>query len=151
MYIYVLQLRQYKYYVGKKTNPKFRLSQHFNLNASRWTQKYKPLKVVELIDNCDSYDEDKITLKYMNKYGINNVRGGSFCKIKLLNNEVKIIEQMLKGANDTCYKCGRHDHFVKDCTMVNNDQIITISKKSFLEISIGVLSDIYYSIFPPNK
>ena len=45
-----------------------------------WTTKYKPIKVVELIEG-DNYDEDKYTLKYMEQYGIDNVRGGSFCQI----------------------------------------------------------------------
>ena len=31
IYIYVLELENKKYYVGKTTNPDFRLEQHFNL------------------------------------------------------------------------------------------------------------------------
>jgi hypothetical protein len=83
LYIYVLELTKYNYYVGKTTNHDFRLESHFDANGSAWTKKFKPLKVIELIDGCDSFDEDKYTLKYMEKYGINNVRGGSFCEIKL--------------------------------------------------------------------
>ena len=34
VFIYVLELENKKYYIGKTNNPKFRLDQHFNLNGS---------------------------------------------------------------------------------------------------------------------
>ena len=83
VYIYILKLINDKYYVGKSNNPSIRLESHFSSNGSVWTQKYKPLEVIEVIPDCDNYDEDKYTLKMMNKYGILNVRGGSFCQINL--------------------------------------------------------------------
>lgn len=81
--IYVLKLEKGKYYVGKTNNPRFRLENHFNSNGSQWTKKYKPLKIIEIKPDCDDYDEDKITRQYMDKYGIENVRGGSFVSINL--------------------------------------------------------------------
>ena len=78
VFIYIIQLEKGKYYIGKTNNPQFRLESHFNSTGSEWTKIYKPLRVIELKPNCDDYDEDKITRQYMDKYGINNVRGGSF-------------------------------------------------------------------------
>ena len=101
VYIYILQLEDnsplhgYKYYIGKTTQPEIRLESHFNSNGSYWTKKYKPIKVLEIIPNCDEYDEDKYTLKYMEKYGINNVRGGSFCEIKLNKENIITIKKMI--------------------------------------------------------
>ena len=106
MFIYVLLLVNNKYYVGKTKNPEFRISSHFRSDGSEWTKKYKPKKLLKMYKNCDSYDEDKITLKYMSKYGIENVRGGSFCKLYLNRENKNTIEQMLKGTNDQCFKCG---------------------------------------------
>ena len=83
VFIYALQLQDGKYYIGKTNSPSFRLDSHFNSNGSAWTQLYKPIKILEIIPNCDDYDEDKYTRKYMDKYGINNVRGGSFVSIEL--------------------------------------------------------------------
>ena len=83
VYIYVLQLDKDKYYIGKTNNPQFRLESHFNLQGSEWTKLYKPIQILELITDCDDYDEDKYTLIYMDKYGIDNVRGGSFTTIEL--------------------------------------------------------------------
>ena len=70
VYIYILQLEQGRYYVGKTNNPQFRLEQHFNSTGSAWTSKYKPVSVETIIPDCDDYDEDKHTKKYMAKYGI---------------------------------------------------------------------------------
>ena len=72
VFIYVLELENNKYYIGKTDNPQFRLESHFNSNGAAWTKKYKPINIIELIPNCDDYDEDKYTLKYMEKYGIDN-------------------------------------------------------------------------------
>ncbi len=65
LFIYILELIKNKYYVGKTTNQKFRFEQHLNPVGSAWTKKYKPIKLIELIPNCDSFNEDKQTLKYM--------------------------------------------------------------------------------------
>ena len=83
VYIYVLQLEKGKYYVGKTKNPYFRFENHFYSSGSEWVILYKPIRILELIADCDDYDEDKYTLIYMDKYGIDNVRGGSFTTIEL--------------------------------------------------------------------
>ena len=115
VFIYVLELENNKYYIGKTNNPKFRLESHFNSNGSWWTKKYKPLNVIELLSDCDNFDEDKYTIKYMVKYGIENVRGGSFCKIKLSNENIITLNQIINSVSDKCYICNNYNHFAKDC------------------------------------
>ena len=115
VFIYILQLDKDKYYIGKTNNPDFRLEQHRNSNGSTWTKKYKPISVIDILPNCDDYDEDKYTIKYMEKYGVNNVRGGSFCEIKLSNENIMTLKQMIRGVTDKCYICGNSDHFAKKC------------------------------------
>ena len=94
VYIYILQLEKGKFYVGKTINPSFRLDSHFNSNGSAWTKIYKPIKMIELIPNCDDYDEDKYTRMYMDKYGIDNVRGGSFVSVELEQSTINHLKQM---------------------------------------------------------
>ena len=81
--IYVLKLENNKFYVGKSNNPIKRLEQHINNSGSIWTNQNKPINIIELIPNCDDFDEDKFTIKYMKQYGIYNVLGGSFCQVEL--------------------------------------------------------------------
>jgi predicted GIY-YIG superfamily endonuclease len=120
LYIYVLLLELGKYYVGKTTNPSFRIDRHFDSNGSEWTRKYKPIKILEIMSNCDDFDEDKYTLKYMAKKGIYNVRGGSFCKINFDKETIAIISKMIMSSEDKCYMCGEKGHFANKCTVVNS-------------------------------
>ena len=83
VFIYVLKLEQNKYYIGKTDNPNIRLENHFSSNGSEWTKLYKPLNIIDIIPNCDNYDEDKYTKIYMDKFGIDNVRGGIYVQIEL--------------------------------------------------------------------
>jgi len=117
VYIYVLELKSYKYYIGKTTNPYFRLKEHFNANGSSWTKKYVPFKVLELIEGDDE-DEDKYTIKYMKKYGIDNVRGGSFCRLELSYSDRTTLDKMIVSQEDKCFKCNKKGHFAIECKSI---------------------------------
>ena len=113
--IYVLKCRNGKYYVGKteKTAMK-RYKEHAAGNGCAWTRKYRPIELVECTFG-DKFDEDKKTKKYMDKYGIDNVRGGSYCQIKLDQASLASLKKEMNGANDKCNKCGKSGHFMRDC------------------------------------
>lgn len=131
VYIYILMLTQGKYYVGKTSNPNFRIESHFNSEGSEWTKIYKPKKILELIDG-DDYDEDKYTKMYMDKYGIDNVRGGSYTSI-ILDKETK--NQLLKISNSTnnrCFNCGKEGHFANNCRFYKSFSYSKTYSKSLL-------------------
>jgi len=122
-YIYVLECEDNRYYIGKTNNPVFRIEQHNNGVGTVWTQKYKPIKVVETIETNDAFDEDKITKKYMMKFGIEFVRGGSYTKIKLDDWMIKSLEHEFMSAKDICYICKEKGHFAKECQLNNQFNI----------------------------
>ena len=78
--LYVLELEEGKYYVGTTSNLNYRLAQHWNKQGAKWTQKYRPVKVFDVVYPLTPNLENETTLQYMRAYGWENVRGGSWCK-----------------------------------------------------------------------
>lgn len=117
VFIYSLKLQRGKYYIGKTESPNFRLQDHFDSSGSAWTKKYKPISIHQVTPDMNDHDEQRITQEYMSKYGIDNVRGGPWCKVVLSDDEKKFIQKLIDGENDKCYQCGSSDHFAKDCKM----------------------------------
>lgn len=77
---------------------------------------HKPVKVLETQDSKDSYDEDKFVKKYMEKHGIDNVRGGSYVTKTLDDSTYHYLQKEIWSAKNCCTNCGSNSHFVKDCT-----------------------------------
>ena len=81
--LYIIKLIQNKYYIGKTNKLEKRLIEHTENKGSKWTSIYYPINLIQIIPNCDKYDEDMYTEIYMEKYGIENVRGGTYAQAKL--------------------------------------------------------------------
>jgi hypothetical protein len=61
----------------------------------------------------------------MDKYGIDNVRGGSFVTIELDSNTIAILKQMSNGTSNKCFVCGNDSHFSSDCPKnTKKDEIV---------------------------
>jgi predicted GIY-YIG superfamily endonuclease len=83
-YIYVLQLVEDRYYVGRTTNILNRIEQHFTgCGAAVYTKKYQPIKVIEIVEELSKYDERNKTIEIMNKYGWEKVRGAHWCSLEI--------------------------------------------------------------------
>jgi predicted GIY-YIG superfamily endonuclease len=113
--IYILKLTDNKYYVGKSKDPEKRFMEHVNGDGSTWTAKYEPIEILKVIKDASPFDEDKFVKEYMSKFGIKNVRGGSYVKEALDEIELYNLKKEIWGATDCCTQCGRKGHFVKDC------------------------------------
>ena len=113
--IYIIECEGGKRYVGKSGNAVERYDQHKNGNGSEWTKKYKPVKLLEIRQMTSEHDENNITKDLMKKYGINNVRGGSYCQVVLPEMSKKALEIEVLGNTDACFKCGKRGHFANKC------------------------------------
>lgn len=87
--LYALELQGNNYYVGMTSygDPYKRYKEHVNggPRSAGWTRLYKPLTILETRkvgmmsqSECAKL-EDSMTVEYIDKYGIDNVRGGSMC------------------------------------------------------------------------
>ena len=114
-YIYILKLKNNKYYIGKTYNIDNRYEQHLNGTGSSWTKKYKPVSIIKQIKSTSQFDEDKYVKEYMAKYGIENVRGGTYTSIELDDISLFQLQKELWHSKNLCTRCGRNSHFVKDC------------------------------------
>jgi hypothetical protein len=115
LFIYVLKLAEEKYYVGKTMNNiTQRMEEHMAGNGSEWTKKYTPIEVME-VKAGDEYDEDKYVLKYMQRYGIDHVRGGSFSQVVLPFDQYVQAWRSIQNASGNCTACGKNDHTIEAC------------------------------------
>ena len=114
-YIYILELSNNKYYIGRSKNPKSRITKHYNREGSAWTKIHKPILTIDVFKEKSKFDEDFVTLQYMEKYGIQKVRGGTFSQVKLKKEEIYFINKMLNSKSNRCYKCGGTNHYINEC------------------------------------
>lgn len=131
--IYILELEDNKYYVGKTNNIVQRWKDHIAGKASYWTSQYKPISIIKVIEDCEDdkvFNEDKYVKEYMLLYGIDNVRGGYYNQYKLNYSIVSALEKELKTSND-----------IKD--FLNNicieDYILVFKEASIIELNNEIL------------
>jgi predicted GIY-YIG superfamily endonuclease len=115
--LYVLELTNKKYYVGKTTDMMRRYEEHKNGKGSQWTSKYKPLKMLLCRALEGVHDENNTTKDYMKKYGIEHVRGGIYTQMVLPADVTSVLQREFVGTEDKCYKCNLAGHFGSQCTV----------------------------------
>jgi hypothetical protein len=116
MIIYVLRLENHKFYIGRTNDLHERIAAHLSGNGCEFTKRYKMKKVIEIIESNDIFDEDKITKKYMARFGIHNVRGGSYTTLSLDESTIKFLQKEIYAGQNRCYQCGKLGHYQSQCT-----------------------------------
>jgi predicted GIY-YIG superfamily endonuclease len=80
--IYVLELEDDCFYIGITYNLNLRIAQHLSGSGAQWTKMHRPKKIVEVFyEGCTRQKEDEVTKKYVEIYGADCVRGGSWCRV----------------------------------------------------------------------
>lgn len=155
MIIYILKLTDNKYYIGKTFNLKRRIYEHKIGIGSKWTKKYPMIGIIKTIKTNDLFSEDKYVKYYMNRYGIDNVRGGSYNQLTLLEDQKKFLKREFNTINNQCYRCGRNNHFIKNCyakTDINGKVLNTTNNNKFvIQKNNNILSNIYNDIITDIK
>ena len=68
--------------------------------------------------------EQQETLTQMIKHGFNKVRGWAFTRVKPLDpNDLHTIRTVIFESGDVCRKCGKPDHFVKNCPSMPREKM----------------------------
>jgi cellular nucleic acid-binding protein len=119
--LYVLQLANKKYYVGKTTDVMKRFNEHKSGSGSAWTKLHAPKKILECRPLINYHDENNVTKDYMKKYGIENVRGGAYTQTSLPDHVKTVLNTEFRSNKDTCYKCGEAGHFANQCGQVEEE------------------------------
>jgi cellular nucleic acid-binding protein len=128
--LYVLQLANKKYYVGKTTDVMKRFNEHKSGSGSAWTKLHAPKKILECRPLANDHDENNVTKDYMKKYGIENVRGGAYTQTSLPDHVKTVLNTEIRSNKDTCYKCGEAGHFANQCGETEEEEVYESPKKS---------------------
>ena len=124
--IYILECTDNKYYIGKtKLDINTIYNKHVNDKSCVFTTKYPPIKIIKTYKSNNLLEEDNTTKKFMMLHGIDNVRGGSYTKIKLEDWQIKSLEREFKSALDCCYKCNGKNHWEKNCPELDINEYVS--------------------------
>jgi len=114
LHLYLLELKEGKYYVGQSSRPEVRFSDHQIGQGGKWTRLYAPLSQlkikqieVENLSEATRY-ENWMTLHYMEQYGWQNVRGGDYLDV-----ENERIAEKLHHIYDT--ETNKIKYYIPDC------------------------------------
>lgn len=133
--IFVYELKNNKYFVYYTYNKEINSKTNEILNKFEFVRNNTVIKIIEEIYDCTIYDVDKIVKIYMNKYGIHNVKGGSY--IQEINKET---ESYLNKELEFVNKQEKKNTELSKLLENNNNIPILKNKKN----PVIVLNHVYY-------
>jgi len=116
-YIYILKLKQYKWYIGRTVDVTKRMEQHIS-GTTEWTKLYEPIHIERQYLMSSPFDEDLEVKKMMAEYGIDNVRGGSYSSVQLTQVQQDLLRTELNSMANHCFKCNQPGHFANKCPRI---------------------------------
>jgi len=122
--LYVLKLQQGKYYVGVTDNLERRFQEHQSLEGSEWTKKYPLLDLYSLEPLTSDFQEDMKVKELMAAHGLDSTRGGKYSRVKLTEEERRLLTAEIEHARGLCFRCKRPGHLQSNCPEHQQKKII---------------------------
>ena len=155
---FVLKLTCDKYFIGHTYKRDFVLSD-FNQDKLEWTKNYKPLEVIEIIEDNNFENMFTTIYRYVEIFGVKNVYSTieptvDYCDNSIIiedvskyyekmnkNDEKMISSYTIKMLNNSCVLCGSMGHIVADCTNFDCRQENEDDLAGFDSIELGKNDD----------
>lgn len=131
----MLQLQGGHYYVGSTSNLQRRYNEHQNGTGAEFTRRFPPLNIFETRSSSGPFSEDAVVKEMMARFGIDRVRGGSYSTIALSTVQRLTLTQELRGASNSCFKCGADDHWAANCNRAYTNVLSESDSESDFESS----------------
>ena len=114
--VYVLELDDGRYYVGKSHCVAGRLRQHAEGAGAACAKGYRR-RVPPLTPRADDFEawERAETLARMRRHGVGRVRGWMYTAPEMSEAQRDHAYQQVCERFDLCRRCGREGHFAADC------------------------------------
>ena len=125
--IYVLELKDGRYYVGETKNIIVRITQHILGEGSLWTKKYPPIRIMHIRRECCSWYETLYTLRLAKKHGISvedllNSNPGISADSKITSEMELVVEKMVLPINIMSVYISEYEKSIDFKTKKNNDK-----------------------------
>ena len=121
-YIYVLKLTNDKIFIHKSNEKGLTVEK---LNESRylnqWIVHRKIAEIIEVINIAEGFNIQKLTVKYVREYGIENVRAYNMLMIHDFDfYKTHILNDL--AIDNKCFNCGKIGHFYHRCPILLLEQ-----------------------------
>lgn len=94
--VYALKCADGAFYVGRTIDIVSRFGAHKSGHAAEWTKAHPAEAILELVPD-GPYVELVLTLQYMQRYGIEKVRGGPWCQLTLSQGGIDTITALMRS------------------------------------------------------
>jgi predicted GIY-YIG superfamily endonuclease len=132
--LYVLELQKGKRYVGVTNDLQRRLTEHEEGSVKRnersewrgsaYTKKYPVVRLYSQEPLTSDFQEDMKVKELMGKYGIDNVRGGKYSRVRLTKEEKLLLQGEIEHAFQLCFKCKKQGHCITNCPLNKNESAV---------------------------
>jgi hypothetical protein len=139
--IYAIRSRQY-WYIGSTDDVNEEWEKHKRGEGCEWTRLHLPLDEILPIREDVSptnigFHEDVATKMYMSKYGVMNVRGGTYSSAYLTNEQISVLEMEIEHSQQTPHSEESFEHRKQYCDTTPNLGVLSEHLKSYCDTSPG--------------